>query len=67
MNSQEQQSAKKEKDTSEIVVYQCNCDEIKKIRVVYDGGFGEKFTVEYCQKCYEQEDKKFVDSMEKIE
>lgn len=46
--------------------YKCDCDEQKTIKVVYDCGFDEKFVVEYCQKCYEQEDKKFMLSMVNI-
>jgi len=46
--------------------YECTCDYQKNIRVVYDGGFDEKFTVEYCERCYEQEDKEFVISMERL-
>ena len=64
MNPQELQSRKVTKDTSEIVVYECGCNSKKEIRVVYDGGFDEKFAVEYCDVCYEQEDKRFMISME---
>lgn len=47
--------------------YECDCDNQKTIKVVYDGGFDEKFVAEYCEKCYEQEDKKFMISMEKVQ
>lgn len=47
--------------------YECDCDEQKTIKVVYDGGFDEKFTVEYCQKCYDQENKEFEISMERLQ
>jgi hypothetical protein len=63
MNHQESQSRKVTKDTLEIV-YECGCNSKKEIRVVYDGGFDEKFIVEYCNACYEQEDKRFMLSME---
>lgn len=66
MNHQYSQSRKVTNDTPEIVVYECGCSDKKKIKVVYDGGFGDKFTVEYCEKCYDQEDKKFEISMEII-
>ncbi|MCV0412197.1 hypothetical protein [Nitrosarchaeum sp.] len=66
MNQRESQSRKVTTDTSEIIVYECDCNNRKQIRVVYDGGFNEKFTVEYCQDCYELESKKFEISMEVI-
>ena len=66
MNQQEPQSRKVTKDTSEIVVYECGCNNRKQIRVVYDGGFDEKFVVEYCQKCYDQEDREFEISIEEL-
>ena len=66
MNPQESQSRKVTKDTLEIV-YECGCNNKKKIRVVYDGGFDEKFTVDYCELCYEQEDKRFMLSMERLQ
>lgn len=66
MNLREPQSGKVA-ITQETVVYQCNCDQIKKIRAVYDGGFGEKFTVEYCEKCFDSDDKQFMLSMEVLQ
>lgn len=67
MNLQETQSRTVTKDTPETIVYECGCNNKKEIRVVYDGGFNEKFTVEYCEKCYEKEDQRFMDSMERIQ
>ncbi len=66
MNFQDSQSEKAVKTTPEIV-YECNCKKQKKFRVVYDGGFDEKFTVEYCQKCYDQDNKQFMISMERVQ
>jgi hypothetical protein len=53
--------------TTNNAEYECVCDESKTIRVVYDGGFDEKFIVEYCDLCYEQEDKRFMISMERLQ
>ena len=55
------------KERNSIPSLECNCDNEKKIRTVEDGGFGDKFTVEYCEKCYEQENKEFEISMERLQ
>ncbi|MBS3923498.1 MAG: hypothetical protein KGZ37_10185 [Nitrosarchaeum sp.] len=65
MNFNESQSEKIAKTTP--VDYECSCNDKKKIKVVYDGGFDEKFAVEYCDVCYEQEDKRFMISMERLQ
>jgi len=66
MGVQDLQSEKSGKIIREAIVYQCDCDDEKQIRVVYDVGFDEKYTVEYCKKCYELEDKQFLVSMEEL-
>jgi len=66
MKSRDLQSEKSGKITREVIVYQCDCDDEKQIRVVYDGGFDEKYTVEYCKKCYDSDDKQFMISAEEL-
>ena len=66
MNNQDSQSEKYIKITPETVIHECNCNDKKIIRVVHDGGFGDKFIAEYCQKCYERESKEFMISTEVI-
>ena len=52
--------------TPETIVYECYCDNEKHIRVVFDGGYDDRDTVEYCQKCFDQEDNEFMISMEEL-
>jgi hypothetical protein len=52
--------------TNETLSYECTCDKIKQIRVVFDGGFENKQIVKYCENCYDQEDKEFMLSMERL-
>ena len=44
----------------------CKCLEQKQYCVVFDGGFNENYTVEYCQRCYDQDDKQFMISVEEL-
>lgn len=46
--------------------YECECLENKKYRVVFDGAQIGQYVVEYCQKCFDQDDKAFLIRMEVI-
>lgn len=45
-------------------IFECECLENKKYRVVFDGASTGNYVVEYCQKCYDQDDKQFLVSTE---
>ena len=47
-----------------IPSFECTCEYDKKYRLEFDGGNSEKYAVEYCQRCYEQDDKQFMISEE---
>jgi len=49
-----------------LVFLECKCSEQKKYRLIFDGGTSGNYSVEVCQKCWEQEDKKFITSSTKI-
>jgi hypothetical protein len=51
-------------NVSNTLEYECNCPEGKKFRVVFDGDYTGNYIVEYCQKCYDSDDKQFMVSME---
>ncbi len=44
--------------------YECECLDDKKFRVLFDGDSTENYIIEYCQKCYDSDDKQFMISME---
>lgn len=50
----------------EFTDYECECLEEKKFRVVFDGDSTGKYSIDYCQKCYDQDDKLFMVSMEEL-
>ena len=52
------------KFTPEITEYECECSDTKKFRIIFDGASTGNYTVEYCQKCYDSDDKQFMISME---
>lgn len=52
------------RNTSTTTEYECNCTEEKKFRVVFDGGESGNYIVEYCQKCYDADDRQFMISGE---
>ena len=47
-------------------ILECECLEDKKFRVVFDGDDTGNYIVEFCQRCYDQEDKQYIISMEVI-
>ncbi|WP_428324350.1 hypothetical protein [Nitrosopumilus sp.] len=48
------------KNVSNTMEYECECAKEKKYKVVFDGGDTGKYIVEYCQKCYDSDDMKFM-------
>ena len=46
--------------------YECECQDDKKFRVLFDGDSTGNYIVEYCEKCFGQDDKQFMISMEAI-
>lgn len=52
---------------SECIEYECICIEDKKFRIIFDGDSTGQYVVEYCQSCYDQDDKQFMISMERLQ
>jgi hypothetical protein len=50
--------------TPKIAEYECECLDDKKFIVVFDGDSTGNYIIEYCQKCYDSDDKQFMISME---
>ncbi len=48
------------------MMYECECDDDKKFRVVFDGDSTGNYIIEYCEKCYDSDDKQFMVSMEEL-
>lgn len=46
--------------------HECECPDKKKYRVIFDGAYVGRYAVEYCQKCYDSDDKQFMISMEEL-
>ena len=57
-------SGREEKGT--ISSFKCNCENEKKYYLIFDSGDLENYSVEYCQECYDSDDKQFMISMEVI-
>lgn len=53
-------------NVSNTIEYECNCSQEKKFRVVFDGASTGNYVVNYCQKCFDQDDKLFMLSKEVI-
>lgn len=47
--------------------YECRCTEKKKFRVTFADCDNEMYIMEYCQKCYDQDDKQFMILEEPLE
>ena len=47
-------------------IFECECLEDKKYRIVFDSADAGQYFVEYCQKCYDQDDKQFLVSQEEL-
>ena len=52
--------------TPELVEYECECQDTKKFRIVFDGASTGNYIIEYCQRCYGNDDKQFMISTEVI-
>lgn len=46
--------------------YECECADKKKYKLVFDGATIGKYAVEYCQRCYDSDDKQFLVSTEEL-
>ena len=53
-------------NVSEIIEYECECTEEKKFRVIFDGASTGRYSIEFCQKCYDSDDKQFIITMEEL-
>ena len=51
---------------SQTDYYECECLENKKYKIVFDGAETGQYVVEYCEKCYNSDDKQFMISTEVI-
>jgi len=47
--------------------YECECQDKKAYRLTFDGGSTGHYAIEYCQKCYDSDDRQFMISMEEIQ
>ena len=47
--------------------FECECLENKIYRLVFDGDSTGNYIVEYCQRCFDQDDKQFMISMDELE
>ncbi len=45
--------------------FQCFCESQKKHRLIFDGGSDGEYSLDLCEECYSNQDKKFLSS-EKI-
>jgi len=52
--------------TPELLEYECECSDVKKFRIVFDGDTTGNYIIEYCQKCFDSDDKQFMISTEVI-
>ncbi|PBO84883.1 MAG: hypothetical protein COA77_07280 [Thaumarchaeota archaeon] len=52
--------------STELAEFACFCREEKKFQIIFDGADSGKYIVEYCQKCYDKDDKQFMISTEVI-
>jgi len=46
--------------TNDYNEFECECNERKKFRLTFDGGDSQNYFVEYCQNCYDSDDKQFM-------
>lgn len=42
------------------VFLECKCSEQKTHSLIFDGGSSGQYTVDVCEKCYQNEDKEFL-------
>ncbi len=46
------------------VTFVCPCSSEKSHRLIFDGGSTGQYVVEFCKRCYQKEDKRFLISEE---
>ncbi len=49
-----------------ISVFECNCENEKKYSLTFDGADSGNYIIEYCERCYDSDDKQFMVSMEML-
>jgi hypothetical protein len=49
-----------------LTVFECECIEDKRYRLIFDGGDSGQYAVEYCLKCFDSDDKLFMISKEEL-
>ena len=52
--------------TPKFVEYECECLDSKRFRIMFDGDSTGNYVIEYCEKCYDSDDKQFMISMEEL-
>jgi hypothetical protein len=55
-----------EENRISISSFECLCSEKKKYQILFDGGDTGNYVADYCQKCYDSDDKQFMISMEEL-
>ena len=50
----------------ETIVFECPCNDKKIYRLIFDSGDTGNYSVEYCQTCYDNDDKQFLIRQEAI-
>lgn len=48
------------------VFLECKCAEEKKYRLVFDGGTSGQYMIDVCERCYQEDDKKFLLKEDKV-
>ena len=49
-----------------IRIFSCKCKFPRKYRLTFDGGSSGNYSIELCESCYWNEDKKYLISEEKL-
>ncbi len=71
MNTEELRNESEHRNINDSVlknsIFTCNCIEQKTIKVTFDGGLSGNYIIEYCQMCFDQDDKQFLINVEQLE
>jgi len=51
---------------SQISSFGCSCKRVKEYKLLFDGGSSGKYVVNLCVDCYDEEDKRFLISEERL-
>lgn len=54
-------------NSSSLEAFECECSERKIYRLKFEDRTSGNYIVNYCENCYDLDDKKFLIGMEKIE